>query len=70
MASDEQQAIQLDDDEGGQLHAIWSRSSKRLIVTVARRGDCAQVELRRAQVEELARYLAADSADGDDADPR
>jgi hypothetical protein len=60
MASYEPQAIQLDDDEDGQLHAIWSRSGKGLIVTVTRRGDCAQIELQRAQVVELARYLAAD----------
>src|SRR5689334_6307093 len=28
--------LALDDDEGGQLYATWSRSRKRLIVTVSR----------------------------------
>jgi hypothetical protein len=54
----EQQVAQFDDDEGGRLHATWSRSGKRLIVTVTRRGSRAQVELRPAQVEELATFLA------------
>ena len=52
--------IRLEDDEGGHLHATWSRSGKRLIVTVRRRGEWAQVELRPQQVEELARYLGDD----------
>jgi hypothetical protein len=60
MASDERPAIRLEDDEGGHLHATWSRSGKRLIVTVRRRGEWAQVELRPQQVEEFARYLAND----------
>ncbi len=60
MAADDCSAIQLDDDEGGQLHATWSRSGKRLIVTVSKRGKWAQVELQPAQVEELARYLTDD----------
>lgn len=53
-----QQVAQFDDDEGGRLHATWSRSGKRLIVTVTRRGNRAQVELRPDQVEELAAFLA------------
>ena len=60
MPSDERQSIRLKDDEGGQLYATWSRSGKRLIVTVSRRGEWAQVELRPAQVEALARYLTGD----------
>ena len=59
VASDERQTIRLEDDEGGHLHATWARSGKRLIVTVGRRGDRAQVELRPVQVDELARYLTA-----------
>jgi hypothetical protein len=52
------QAIDLADDEGGELNAIWSRSGKRLIVTVDRRGHHAQIELTHEQVDELARFLA------------
>ena len=51
-------AVELHDDEGGLLNAVWSRSGKRLIVTVNRRGEWAQVELRREQVEQLAGFLA------------
>ena len=60
MAADERPTIRLADDEGGELDAIWSRSGKRLIVTVQRRGAYAQVELRPEQVAALARYLAHD----------
>ena len=60
MASDERPTIQLEDDEGGHFHATWSRSRKRLIVTVRRRGEWAQIELRPEQVEELAGYLTDD----------
>jgi hypothetical protein len=59
MASDERETIRLEDDEGGHLQATWSRSGKRLILTVGRRGEWAQVELRPVQVDELARYLSA-----------
>ncbi|HEV7804512.1 MAG TPA: hypothetical protein VGO80_01720 [Solirubrobacteraceae bacterium] len=57
MAAREYHAIELDDDEGGRLNAIWSGSGKRLIVTVARRGARAQVELRPEQVDALAAFL-------------
>jgi hypothetical protein len=33
MPKDEHLAIELDDDEDGRLHAVWSRSGKHLIVT-------------------------------------
>jgi hypothetical protein len=57
MASDEREAIRLEDEEGGHLHATWSRSRKRLVVTVGRRGERAQVELLPVQVDALAHYL-------------
>jgi hypothetical protein len=60
MTSDERPIIRVADDEGGELYAIWSRSRRRLIVTVDRRGQHAQVELRPEQVVELARYLTDD----------
>ena len=50
--------FETDDDEGGRLNATWSRSGKRLIVTVSRRASVAQVELTHADVEHLARFLA------------
>ena len=50
--------IRLRDDEGGELYAIWSRSAKRLIVTVERRGSQAQVELKIDQSMELVRFLS------------
>jgi hypothetical protein len=58
---DDQPAIQLDDGEGNRLHAVWSRSGKRLIVSVAARGkwDAAgQVELTSDQVAALRDFLA------------
>jgi len=60
MPSDDRRTIRLEDDGGGYLDAIWSRSGKRLIATVGGRGECAQVELRPAQVDELAHHLTDD----------
>jgi hypothetical protein len=60
MSKPDREAIAFDDDEGGHLHAVWSRSGKRLIVTVNRRDGWAQVELRPEQVDRLARFLADD----------
>jgi hypothetical protein len=56
--SEEDEVTNLDDDEGGHLNATWSRSGRRLIVTVDRRGTWAQVQLRPDQVEELAAFLS------------
>jgi hypothetical protein len=58
MGGVEREAVDLRDDEGGSLNAVWSRSGRRLIVTVKRRGEWAQVELRREQVDTLAAFLA------------
>lgn len=57
MGEDER-AARFDDDEGASLHTTWSRSGKRLIVTVNRRGTWASVELRPGQVEDLAAFLS------------
>jgi hypothetical protein len=57
MGASERAAVELQDDEGGLLNAVWSRSGRRLIVTVNRRGEWAQVELRHEQVAELAAFL-------------
>jgi hypothetical protein len=55
----ERRPITLDDDESRRLHAIWSRSGKRLIVTATTPSwsEYHQVELRPEQVEELIRFL-------------
>jgi hypothetical protein len=58
MGVPEREAVEFYDDEGGSLNAVWSRSGRRLIVTVNRRGESAQVELRREQVDKLAAFLA------------
>lgn len=60
MTPEGRPTIQLEDEETGKLHATWSRSGKRLTLTVERRGRYAQVELRPDQVAELARYLKED----------
>jgi hypothetical protein len=58
MPAPEHHVIELDDDEGGRLSAVWSRSGRHLIVTVNRRGTWAQVELRPEQVDDLVEFLA------------
>jgi hypothetical protein len=60
MGAGEHESVDLVDDEGGRLSGTWSRSGKRLIVTVNRRGSWAQVELRPEQVEDLVAFLAAE----------
>ena len=60
MIAEDRKTIQFEDDEGGRFDAVWSRSGKRLIVTLKRRGQWAQVELRPEQVEDLARFLSDD----------
>jgi hypothetical protein len=62
MVAGDDEPVELVDDEGGRLYATWSRSGKRLIVTVNRRGSWAQVELRPEQVEDLVAFLAAERA--------
>ena len=53
--------ITIDDDENRRLHAVWSRSGKRLIVTVTTHTwrEAHQVELRSDQVETLIEFLRA-----------
>jgi hypothetical protein len=56
-----QPVIQLDDGESNRLHAVWSRSGKHLIVSIAPRGQwdwTGQVELTTQQVERLHAFLA------------
>jgi hypothetical protein len=54
----ERPALRLDDDEQKFLHATWSRSGKRVIVSVGRSWDEAgQVELRPEQAKRLAAFL-------------
>jgi hypothetical protein len=60
MPRDERRAIQFDDDENRRLHAVWSRSGKRLIVTVTtQRWEWPMtVELRPDDVERLIAFLS------------
>jgi hypothetical protein len=61
MAKTERPAIQLDGGESNRLHAVWSGSGKRLIVSIAPRArwhEAKQVELTPEQVERLHFFLA------------
>jgi hypothetical protein len=56
----ERPVLRLDDDERKFLHATWSRSGKRVIVSVGRSWDEAgQVELTPEQAKRLAAFLEA-----------
>jgi hypothetical protein len=58
---DEQAALQIDDGQSNRLHAVWSRSGKHLILSVAARGkwdSASQVELTPEQVGKLRDFLA------------
>jgi hypothetical protein len=59
----ERSSLKLKDDDGNRLNAIWSRSGKRLILTVTAgiSGEARQIELRAGQVEVLARFLVAET---------
>jgi hypothetical protein len=60
MARDERPTIQLEDGERNLLHAGWSRSGKRLVVSVVPRGrwhEQAQVELDPEKVAQLSTFL-------------
>jgi hypothetical protein len=61
MEREDRPVITLDDGERNRLHAVWSRSGKRLIVSVVPRGkwdESAQVELDPEQVQELRAFLS------------
>jgi hypothetical protein len=57
MAGHERRVTQFDDPDGNRFHAVWSRSGKRLIVTVT--GRAGQVELDPDQAENLRQFLSA-----------
>ncbi len=59
MARTNPPAIAFDDQEGGRLHGVWSRSGKHLIVTVfgQNKRTLWQVELRPDQVKQLSAFL-------------
>jgi hypothetical protein len=61
VSNDQRPEIQLDDAEGHRLHATWSRSRKRLILSVGRREApqrTEQVELDAEQAERLRLFIA------------
>ncbi len=58
----ERPSIRIEGDDHRFIDAQWSRSWKRLIITVRRGGDwdtAQQVELTPEQVQELASFLSA-----------
>jgi hypothetical protein len=70
---DDQAALELDDAENNRIHAVWSRSGKHLIVSVASAGNwqsASQVTLTRDQVARLRDFLAEDARPGRTAGPR
>jgi hypothetical protein len=62
MAEPARHPITIDDDEGRRLHAKWSRSGKRLIVTVTTSQAHAQVEMTPQQLAALAAFLSGPTA--------
>jgi hypothetical protein len=62
MPKEEGLTFQLDDADGNRLHAIWSRSGRRLIISLfSQRGGFeskGQAELTHDQVEQLSAFLA------------
>jgi hypothetical protein len=63
MPTDERESIWVDGDEGDRLQAVWSRSGKRLILTIWKRGELTQIELRRAELAKLQRFFAETNAE-------
>lgn len=60
MTKPERPTLTLDDPEGLQLHAVWSRSGAHLGLAIWKTppiSDYHQVELRPDQVEQLIRFL-------------
>jgi hypothetical protein len=56
----ERPALRLEDAERKFLHATWSRSGKRVILSLGRSWDeTAQVELTPEQAERFAAFLQA-----------
>jgi hypothetical protein len=60
MPKSERSVIVLEDNENGRLHAAWSRSGKRLLLTATTPTyeQVMQVELRPDQVKELIEFLS------------
>ena len=59
MTQLERRSITIDDDENDRLHAAWSRSGKRLFVSVSGHNyeTPRSIELRPEQVEQLVQFL-------------
>jgi hypothetical protein len=65
MAKIDAPRLTIDDAEGRRLHAVWSRSGKRLGVSASETGwhGFRQVELRPDQVDQLIGFLAETGAE-------
>ena len=63
MPKEERPTFELLDAENNRLHAAWSRTGKRLILSVfrGRWEPMGQAELKPDQVEQLAAFLAESS---------
>jgi hypothetical protein len=62
MAKHERRRVRLADAEGNLFDAVWSRSGKRLIVSVAPRGSwdgAIQVELTPEQLTAVRQFIDA-----------
>ena len=52
-------SVKFEGDDNKFIHAVWSRSGKRVIISVGTWDPAGQVELAPDQAEDLARFLAA-----------
>jgi hypothetical protein len=62
MAKQERSGVRLEDAEGNLFEAVWSRSGKRLIVSVTPRGSwdgAGQVELTPEQLTAVRQFIDA-----------
>jgi hypothetical protein len=65
MAAENGQVLKIEDGDTNLLHAAWSRSGKRLILSVAPGGrwdEAGQIELDHGQVEMLRAFLIETSS--------
>jgi hypothetical protein len=65
MAAENGQVLKIEDGDTNLLHAAWSRSGKRLILSIAPGGrwdEAGQIELDHGQVEMLRAFLIETSS--------
>jgi len=65
MPAENEPVLEIGDGDTNLLHAAWSRSGKRLIVSIAPRGrwdEAGQIQLDHSQVEKLQAFLVETSS--------